>query len=181
MVEQGERLETEHDVVEFEGGEKILDRSVKAMAILAGLSLMWLMCLVCYAVFMRRVMNDPPLGGTDLASVSLVPVVFLGLAYCGWTGGHIAVDLISGLKRPNLTRWIDVVVRLLSAGLLGILTWRCVILLEDAIEIGEATELIEIPHAPFIGIMIVGTGVFTLAFLMMAWRAWRGQPDAPSP
>jgi TRAP-type C4-dicarboxylate transport system permease small subunit len=130
---------------------------------------------------MRRVMNAPPLGGTDLASVSLVPVVFLGFAYCGWTGGHIAVDLISSLKKPNVTRWTDVVVRLLSAGLLGILTWRSIILLADAIEIGEATELIEIPHAPFIGIMIVGTGVFTLTFLLMAWRAWRGEPDAPSP
>jgi hypothetical protein len=29
--------------------------------------------------------------------------------------------------------------------------------------------------------MIVGTGVFTLTFLLMAWRAWRGEPDAPSP
>ena len=66
-------------------------------------------------------------------------------------------------------------------GCWGVLTWRCVILLEDAIEIGEATELIEIPHAPFIGIMIVGSGVFTLSFLAMALRAWRGEPDAPSP
>ena len=171
-------METERDVVEFEGGEKILDRSVKAMAILAGISLM---CLVCYAVFMRRALNAPPLGGTDLASVSLVPVVFLGFAYCGWTGGHIAVDLISSLNKPNLTRWTDVVVRLLSAGLLGILTWRSIVLLIDAIEIGEATELIEVPHAPFIGVMIVGTGVFTLTFLAMAVRAWRGEPDAPSP
>jgi succinate-acetate transporter protein len=74
-----------------------------------------------------------------------------------------------------------VVVRLLSAGLLGILTWRSIVLLIDAIEIGEATELIEVPHAPFIGVMIVGTGVFTLTFLAMAVRAWRGEPDAPSP
>ena len=69
-------METERDVVEFEGGEKVLDRSVKALAILAGISLMWLMALVCYSVFMRRVFNAPPLGGGDLASVSLVPVVF---------------------------------------------------------------------------------------------------------
>lgn len=174
-------METERDVVEFEGTEKTLDRSVRAMAIVAGLSLMWLMVLVCYAVFMRRVFNAPPLGGTDLASVSLVPVAFLGFAYCGWTGGHIAVDVISSLNRPNLTRWTDVIVRLLSAGLLGILTWRCIILLEDAMEIGEATELIEIPHSPFILIMIFGSAVFTLTFLVMAIRAWRGQPDAPPP
>jgi TRAP-type C4-dicarboxylate transport system permease small subunit len=174
-------VETQRDVVEFEGAEKALDKSVKAMAILAGISLMWLMVLVCYAVVMRRVFNDPPLGGTDLASVSLVPVVFLGFAYCGWTGGHIAVDIISSLNKPNLTRWTDVIVRILSAVLLGILTWRCIILLQDAMESGEATELIEIPHSPFIGIMIVGSAVFCLTFLVMAVRAWRGQPDANSP
>ena len=168
-------METSDDVVEFEGGEKALDRSVRAMAILAGIALMWLMALVCYSVFMRRVFNAPPLGG------SLVPVVFLGFAYCGWTGGHIAVDLISGLGRPNLTRWTDVVVRLLSAGLLGILTWRCVVLFGDSIEIGEASELIEIPYPPFIAIMVIGLAAFTLTFLVMALRAWRGQPDAPSP
>jgi len=174
-------VETERDVVEFEGAEKVLDRSVKAMAILAGISLMSLMLVVCYAVLMRRVFNAPPLWGTDVASVLLVPVAFLGFAYCGWTGGHIAVDVISSPNKPNLTRWTDVIVRLLSAGLLGILTWRCIILLEDAIEIGEASELIEIPFAPFIGIMIVGSAVFTLTFLAMAWRAWQGKPDAPSP
>lgn len=174
-------METERDVVEFEGGEKILDRSVKAMAILAGISLMWLMALVCYSVFMRRVFNAPPLGSGDLASVSLVPVVFLGFAYCGWTGGHIAVDVISSLNRPNLTRWTDVVVRLLSAILLGILTWRSIVLYSYVVEIGAATELVEIPHAPFILIMIGSFGVFTLTFLVMAWRALRGMPDASPP
>jgi len=174
-------VETGRDVVEFEGGEKVLDRSVKVMAILAGISLMWLMLLVCYSVFMRQVFNAPPLGGGDLASVSLVPVVFLGFAYCGWTGGHIAVDIISSLNKPNVTRWTDVTVRLLSSILLGILTWRCIVLYFDAAEAGEATELIEIPHAPFVGIMVIGSAVFTVSFLIMAIRAWRGQPDAPSP
>ncbi len=175
-------METERtEVAEFEGGQRALDRLVRAMALVAGASLMWLMLLVCYAVLMRRVFNAPPLGGTDIASVSLVPVAFLGFAYCGWTGGHIAVDVISALKRPDITRWTDVVVRGLSAVLLGVLTWRCVVLFGDAAEIGEATELIEVPHTPFIGIMTFGTAVFALVFLVMAWRAWRGQPDAPSP
>ncbi len=174
-------METETEVVEFTGGEKVLDRTVRAMALVAGASLMWLMLLVCYSVLMRRVFNAPPLGGTDLASVSLVPVAFLGFAYCGWTGGHIAVDVISALGRPGLTRWTDVVVRLLSAVLLGMLTWRCIVLLVDAMEIGEATELIEVPHSPFIGIMIFGSAVFALTFAVMARRAWRGLPNAPSP
>ena len=174
-------METETEIVEFTGGEKLLDRTVRAMALVAGASLMWLMLLVCYSVLMRRVFNAPPLGGTDIASVSLVPVAFLGFAYCGWTGGHIAVDVISALGRPRLTRWTDVVVRLLSAVIIGMLTWRCIVLLVDAIEIGEATELIEVPHSPFIAIMIFGSAVFALTFAVMARRAWRGLPAAPSP
>ena len=174
-------METETEIVEFTGGEKLLDRTVRAMALVAGASLMWLMVLVCYSVLMRRVFNAPPLGGTDIASVSLVPVAFLGFAYCGWTGGHIAVDVISALGRPRLTRWTDVVVRLLSAVIIGMLTWRCIVLLVDAIEIGEATELIEVPHSPFIAIMIFGSAVFALTFAVMARRAWRGLPTAPSP
>ncbi len=171
----------ERDTVEFTGAEKALDRSVKAMAIVAGVALMWLMALVCYSVLMRRVFNAPPLGGTDLASVSLVPVAFLGFAYCGWTGGHIAVDVISGLGRPNLTRWTDVTMRILSSLLVALLTWRCIVLLGDAMEIGEATELIEIPHSPFIAVMIAGSAVFALTFFVMALRAWRGEADAPPP
>ena len=171
----------ERNALEFTGAEKALDRSVRAMATLAGIALMWLMVLVCYSVLMRRVFNAPPLGGTDLASVSLVPVAFLGFAYCGWTGGHIAVDVISGLGRPDLTRWTDVTVRFLSSLLVAVLTWRCIVLLGDAMEIGEATELIEIPHSPFIAVMILGSAVFALTFFVMALRAWRGEADAPPP
>jgi TRAP-type C4-dicarboxylate transport system permease small subunit len=30
-------------------------------------------------------------------------IVFLGIAYCGWTGGHIAVDVFEKwLDRPSL-------------------------------------------------------------------------------
>ena len=48
-------METERDVVEFEGSGKALDRSVKTMAILADISLM---VIVCYAVLMRHVFNS---------------------------------------------------------------------------------------------------------------------------
>ena len=60
-------METETEIAEFTGGEKLLDRTVRAMALVAGASLMWLMVLVCYSVLMRRVFNAPPLGGTDIA------------------------------------------------------------------------------------------------------------------
>ena len=177
MVKQGERLETERDVVEFEGGEKTLDRSVKALALLAGISLMWLMFLVCYAVFMRRVFNAPPLGGDELAALSLVPIVFLGFAYCGWTGGHIAVDLIGNVIKGRALQLLDVGVRLVCALFFIVVTWMTVIHGLDALEFGDEFNLLPIPHWPFYFVIAFGSGVFTFVLFLLAARSACGLPE----
>ena len=117
-------METERDVVEFQEGEKALDRSVKAMAIMAGIALMGLMLVVCYAVFMRRVFNAPPLWGTDVASVAASEVdalrseaVDIGCAYirqvfgfaCSLAGGpygapaHVVDIEVEDVGPPRLS------------------------------------------------------------------------------
>ena len=166
---------------EFGPATRVLDRGVRILAVLGGLVLLWIMGLVVYSVSMRYFFNAPPLGVYDAAQVSLVPVVFFALAYTGWTGGHIAVDLIGALGKPQLTRVTDTFVRLVSAILLGVLTWRGVLNAEEAIEFEEVTNLVEIPHFPFICIMIFGSAVFTVVSLVQAYRCMRGLNDSAAP
>jgi len=156
-----------------------LDRIVRGFALVAGAVLFALMLLTVYSVIMRYVFNAPPFFTLDTSKMMLIPVVFFGLAYCGWTGGHIAVDLIGALAPGNIVRWVDVVVRLICASLLGLLTWQLVILARDAGELGEATNLIEIPHQPFVWLMVAGAGLYTAVLVALAARAIRGQPDPP--
>lgn len=166
---------------EFGPRTRLLDRGVRVLALLGGMVLLWIMGLVVYSVCMRYFFNAPPLGVYDAAQVSLVPVVFFALAYTGWTGGHIAVDLIGSLGIPGLTRITDTFVRLVSTVLLGVLTWRAVINAGEALEFEEVTNLVEIPHFPFVCIMIFGAGVFTIVSLVQAYRCFRGLNDNAAP
>ncbi len=161
----------------IEGGHRLIARGVQFLAFLGGLALVWLMGLTVVAVIMRYVFSAPILGSQDMSEMSLVLVAFLGLAYIGWTGAHIAVDLIGSLRRPGLTRWTDAVMRLLGAVLMAMVTWQTVRQGLDAAVYGEATNLIEIPHLPFFMVVALGSAAYSLVLLIQAVRAARGVPD----
>ena len=156
-----------------------MERFVRLLALLGGLVLLCLLCLIVDSVFMRRVFNAPPLGVYDMAEVMLIPVVFFGLAYTGLTKGHIAVDLISVFAKRSVVRWSDTIIYFICTCLVGLLTWQIYKLFRHSIKIDEVTQMVEIPYYPFIFIMILGGVAFTLVLLMQTWRAYRGieEPD----
>ena len=157
----------------------MLDRIVRIFALLAGGVLFGLMLLTVYAVVMRYVFNAPPIFTLDVSRMLMIPVVALGLAYCGWTGGHIAVDLIGAIATAELVRRIDILVRLVCAGVIGLWAWKLVGLAIDSQDIGNATNMVQIPHYPFVWIMVAGAGLYAVVLIALALRALRGQEDPP--
>ncbi len=151
-----------------------LEKSVRFLALLGGVALMGLMCLIVYSVFMRRVFNAPPLGSYDIAEVTLIPIVFLSLAYTSMTKGHIAVDLISAFASRNVVRWSDTIINFICSVSIGILTWQCIRLTAYTAEKKEVTQMIEIPYLPFVVIMVVGSAMFMLILVMQTYRSFRG-------
>ncbi len=160
---------------------QIVDRGVRFLAFLGGLTLLWLMGLTVTAVIMRYVFGAPILGVQDMSEMSLVLVAFLGMAYSGWTGAHIAVDLIGGMLTPRIMRCTDTAVRLLGAGLMAAVTWQTVRQGRDAVAYGEATNLVDIPHAPFFLVVALGAAAYTVVLGVQAVRAARGRPAEPTP
>ena len=157
----------------------MLERTVRSFALLAGIVLFALMLVTVYSVVMRYVFNAPPLFTLDLSRMILIPIAVFGLAYCGWTGGHIAVDLIGTFGRPQLVRWGDVVIRGLCAGVIGLWTWMLVDLDFDSQEVGNATNMVQIPHHPFVWMMVVGGGLYALVLVALMLRSVRGEEDPP--
>jgi len=154
-----------------------VDSAVRLLAYLGGLAILWLMGLTVVAVVMRYVFNAPILGAQDISELSLVLVVFFALAYCGWTGGHIAVDLIGLVLKPGVLRWTDTLVRAISGLLFVALTWQTVRQGLDAFEFEEASNLVEIPHSPFFLVIASCSAVYALVLFVQAIRAARGIPD----
>jgi len=153
------------------------DRAVRLLAYLGGIALLWLMGLTVVAVVMRYVFNAPILGAQDISELSLVLVVFFALAHCGWTGGHVAVDLIGTVLKPKTLRWTDTLVRAISGLLFVYVAWQTMRQGLDAFEFGEASNLVEIPHFPFILVVAFGSTVYALVLFVQAVRVARGLPD----
>jgi TRAP-type transport system small permease protein len=156
-----------------------LEKLIRFFALLCGVMMFALMLVTVYSVIMRYLFNAPPLFTLDLSRMILIPVAVFGLAYCGWTGGHIAVDLIGTFGRPQLVRWTDVFVRGLCAGVIGLWTWMLVDLAFDSQEVGNATNMIQIPHYPFVWMMVVGAGLYALVLVALMLRSVRGEEDPP--
>ncbi|MBT5047927.1 MAG: TRAP transporter small permease [Rhodospirillaceae bacterium] len=154
---------------------------MRFLAIIGGATLLCLMLLTVYAVIMRYVFNAPVLWALDYGRVGLVIVTFAGLAHCGWTGGHIAVDFVGSFAPPAALRVSDTFIRLICAVLIGLMAWQGFEQGLDALEMGEGTNEVEIPLFPFFLVVAVGCASYSIVLVAQALRAARGVPmDDPT-
>lgn len=154
--------------------ESVVRKSVRHLAILAGVTLLFLMFLTVYAVIMRYVFNAPILWALDVARVGLVVLVFFGLAYCGLTGGHIAVDFLGIFAPPRIVQISDVVIRSICFVLIALMAWQAMQQGLDAIEMGEGTNELEIPLFPFFAVVAFGSVAYCIVLIIQVARAVRG-------
>ena len=94
----------------LESVSRTVGGGVRMLALASGIMLLGLMFLTVVAVTVRK-FNFPITGTQDLSEAGLTIVVFFAIAYSGWTGGHIAVDLISGVLKGRGLRLLDTVCR----------------------------------------------------------------------
>ena len=81
---------------------------LRLMALAAGWVLVALMAYTVIDVLLRYVFNRPFRGSLEITEFAMALIVFLGIAYCGWLGGHVAVDIFERpLENPRL-RFIPV-------------------------------------------------------------------------
>lgn len=129
---------------------RLIDRLVALMAITAGLVLSALVTLTFCDVLMRYFFFAPLRGRQDIVELGMVLVLMLGAPYTWRIGGHISVDLYKALPFRPLEILRSLLVKLLVTGTFALISWRSLEALEDAALFNEATNMILIPHSPFI-------------------------------
>jgi TRAP-type transport system small permease protein len=155
--------------------DRVVGKSVWFAAVISGIGLLWLMTLTIVAVVMRYVFNAPILGAQDLSQISLVVVVFPAMAYCGWTGGHVALDLFGSRVNATALRWIETIIHTTCGVLFAFIAWHTWARARDALRYGEATNLIEIPHAPLFFIIAVSAALYAVVLFTQASKTALGQ------
>jgi TRAP-type C4-dicarboxylate transport system permease small subunit len=147
----------------------MIERIFRSLALLGGLGLLGLLALTVVAVIMRKGFGSPLIGVFDFSQVMLIVIVFSGMAYCGITRGHVAVELFNDFFPTRIQRALNFVINLITAILLAFMSWITLMRAFDARELNEATMMIFIPHFPFLIIVALGLALYALASLLLAF------------
>lgn len=144
--------------------ENPLGRFVRALALIAGGVLLLLTVATVVDVFLRYVFNMPFRGSIEVTEFAMVVIVFLSIGYCGWVGGHVAVDLLERfLDRPAL-RLLPGLMAFVGAALFAFIAVQAV---TNALgDFARASNMLRWPHYPFRFTVAFGSAVFALVLLV---------------
>ena len=152
----------------------LFGRFLRYLALFAGFLLLVLMCFTVVDVILRNVVNMPLRSVYEFTEFLMAPIVFLAVAYTGWVGAHIAVDLFAKwLDRPGL-QFIPAILAIMGAALFALIAYRAT--LETIATIDQVSNLLRWPYYPFRFSVAFGAGLYAIVLLIEAVRALRGVP-----
>jgi TRAP-type C4-dicarboxylate transport system permease small subunit len=123
------------------------------------------------------VFNAPFSGTWEFTEFSMSAIIWLGIAYCGWTGGHISVDIFEGAMPNWMIRLSDLLADILGAVIfLGLAwtTWSAVAQMRG-FGIIMKTNIIGLPFDWFKGAIIVMSLITALGMMLRAVARLGGQ------
>jgi TRAP-type C4-dicarboxylate transport system permease small subunit len=157
---------------------KPLGRSLRLMALGGGIVLMLLMGYTVLDVVLRYGFNRPFSGSLEITEFAMSLIVFLGIAYCGFTGGHVAVDILERpLKSPRL-RFVPVLLTLAGAVLFAAIAWLTAA--EALSSMQRVSNMVRWPHWPFQMTVAVGSAMYALVLLLQSVEILRGKSGGPA-
>jgi TRAP-type C4-dicarboxylate transport system permease small subunit len=153
---------------------ELFSRFLRIMALAGGVVLLVLMLFTDLDIFLRFVFNNPFSGSVEFTEYMMAAIVFLSIAYCGWTGGHISVDLLDKLlNRPSL-RLLPAIMSFVGAALFAAIAWQST--RETITTIDQVSNMLQWPHYPFRFTVAFGSAVFALVMLIQGVQALRRAP-----
>lgn len=155
-----------------------LAQATLALNWVGGLSLVAIMCILAAGVIMRKLVGQPILGVNEIVQLTAVALVMSALPHCTAQNGHVGVDVFD----PMLGKWGrfvgDLLSRILSGGVLAVLCQRAWLKAMDALEWGDATNMLGLPIWPFYLILSIGTGLCVLVLMAQLILLFAGESDA---
>ena len=136
--------------------------AVRLLTLLSSLALAVLLVATFASVVMRYVFSAPILGGNEIVQLVSVALVMLAMPAAAQNDDHVRVVAFDS----RLGRWgrfaADILSRVVSVYLLWLLTSRSWAKMWDAVEFGDATNMLSIPLWPFYGLLGLGALLYAI-------------------
>lgn len=153
--------------------EHMLSAAVRLAAAGAGLVILFMMMVGVADVAGRYLLNAPLSSAFELTGLSMVLVVFGGLASCGWVGGHVVVNVLEGVLSKPSGRLITALVHGIGAVLMLTIAWRSADVALDYFASGEVSNMLRAPLYPFVVAVAAGTLLYGLVLALQAIQTVR--------
>jgi TRAP-type C4-dicarboxylate transport system permease small subunit len=119
-------------------------------------------------VVLRYFFNAPFRGSLEFTQFMMSLIVFLGLAYCGWAGGHVAVDILERPLSGQRFRLLTILLATVSAALFAAIAWFSV---EEAIATQRRlSNMMRWPYWPFLLVTAFGSAAYAVTLLVQGIR-----------
>jgi TRAP-type C4-dicarboxylate transport system permease small subunit len=151
---------------------ELFERFLRYLALAAGALLLILTVFTVVDVFLRYVFNAPLRSVYEVTEFLMAAIVFLAVAYTGWVGAHISVDVFAKwLDQPRL-RFIPAILAFMGAALFALIAYRA--LLETFATFDQVSNLLRWPFYPFRFTVAFGSALFAVVLLIQGIQALRG-------
>ena len=145
--------------------DRQLGRLTGLFAIVGSLGVMALMAIILIAVIWRYGINNPIFGIEDLSVLVLSIVAASATVFGARNNAHISIDIISRFFGRKVTRFTDLIMRLLAFGILSLASYALVTK-ACGFEKGCLTENLSIVHRPFYYVLAASMGLYALHILI---------------
>ena len=126
-----------------------VERLLRSLYILGGLSLVFIMSLTIADVFLR-LMNRPIVGTYELVCFGSALVIGFAFPYVSWKRGHIFVDFMINFFPRGWKNGFNLVTRCMGIGFFILAGWNLIKYALDLYRVGEVSPTLTIPYYPFI-------------------------------
>lgn len=152
---------------------RIVDRTIDGMAVLAGLAILFVMFSICYEVVVRYFHLRPPTWVTEITEYLLLYITFLGAPWVLKEDGHVRVDIVIGRLAGKTQRAFDFCTSVVGVLVCGVLVWYGTKTAWELYERGiPVIKTLAVPKVLLVGIIPVGSLFLIAEFVRRAHRFW---------
>ena len=157
-------------------GHRLANACDIALASVAGFLLFAMMTLTFIDVVMRYFLNAPIKGGFEVTELMMAVLIFAGLPLVSRKNEHVTIDAFDRFFPGGVRRVLHVLIHLVCAATLVGMAWLLYRKAGNFAEIGDVTQTLKFPIAPFVYLM----AALTLATAVVHVAAAFGPPPAES-
>lgn len=147
---------------------KVYNKIDQFLAYLSSFALFIMMVLIVANVVLRFFLNKPIAGVIEFTGEYLmVFVVFLAMSFTQKNGGHVKVELIQRFFSVRVKSVLDMLVKILSAGIFLVLTYTSFLLFLRHVNQGiHSVSSVAYPLAPAVLAISFGSFIMSIRLLL---------------